>query len=933
MAYATPWDRARVRQVLTTESRQKARELFLRTHRPFRRIRVDLCKEADLTGRFISEEEVYALIADGELRADNRLFFVVGEAGSGKSELCQWLEYRTEPKRRLPIHVPRSMTSAAHVAALLRRALGMAGASALRYAPIATQARLVALTAAVLLYERPDPALTPAPVWENLLNSVPFQRAIEEHLEAAAQGMYQHRLLPEPNPALAPPELPPDTLIAAWPAVRRLATHALEQTLWLGDLRSILAEIADTALAGDVRPLLLLEDITAFRTLGDRLLDYLLDLSSGHFDAVIGITTGFERTQLATATLEGDLTHVHQRLRARLVLSDSHGRNYGLDEDVVDLTRSYLTAIREGSNGAVTVAGEEAFGAGLYPFSATLLQRAFAALHEQGSPRQTPRLFLEHVLGAALLTNEPPPAALDRSSHIQPPPVLFRADDVTDPQLQSVLRWYGHVDENFVALDPQIPAALGIAVPPELLCDGVIRVARTYVSPHVDAPTPAGADWQQELRELQAWLAHGGLYPSRETLKRGIEQLLLMLGDPRALGSRDSLSVSRAELFYARGDERIPIALDRDSGDRAVTRASPKVLVRGLPEERAILEEAAYLALSGATPPQVCRNLALTLEWARRHFTAYQQDIRRLIHDQIGLSPESFILIAWHLIAGLRGESPGGQPNLRPEDQTADCLPWSLTQHRMCAVTGADLLARRETFRRLYIGAFTLRDTLLDRARLDTALAAFDPTDALTRLVDLPLNSLRTMPFRVRPTGERLYDLLAVLHRYATALQNLDIAAQLQKDREELAEWERRIAAHEHADQTLLRQRLSDLRWRCGDLGIVWREGWDEALELLAGVTREDITDLSATMREVIDAAGAVRDDDIWGYLAFRHCFRPLQQHPYWAAADVLVTIQDTLLRTARMRYRGDGKVLVGTRPYHELLRTTRAIRQLLRKA
>lgn len=188
MPYPTPWNAARVRQVLTTESRQKARDLFLRTHRPFRQIRVDLCKESDLAGRFISEEQVYAMITAGALDADNRLFFVVGEAGAGKSELCQWLEYRADPACRLAIHIPRSMTSAAHVAALLRRALGLAGAPLLRRTPVATQARHVALSAAVLLYEQGDPSLMPTSEWEELLDSTGTRAAITEHLTAALHG-------------------------------------------------------------------------------------------------------------------------------------------------------------------------------------------------------------------------------------------------------------------------------------------------------------------------------------------------------------------------------------------------------------------------------------------------------------------------------------------------------------------------------------------------------------------------------------------------------------------------------------------------------------------------------------------------------------------------------------------------------------------------
>lgn len=100
--------------VFTTESRQKVCDLFLQTHRPFRYIRVDVCKAGHAGQTFVTEEAVCAIIQAGPLDADNRLFFVVGEAGSGKSEVCQWLEYTVDRHQRLPIHIPRSMTRAAH---------------------------------------------------------------------------------------------------------------------------------------------------------------------------------------------------------------------------------------------------------------------------------------------------------------------------------------------------------------------------------------------------------------------------------------------------------------------------------------------------------------------------------------------------------------------------------------------------------------------------------------------------------------------------------------------------------------------------------------------------------------------------------------------------------------------------------------------------
>lgn len=170
------WTTARVREVLTTESRQKARDLFLQTHRPFRRIRVDFCKDHPLAGsfisEFISEEEVREIIQSGPLAAHNRLFFITGEAGCGKSELCQWLEYTVDQTRCLPIHIPRSMTSAAHVAALLRQHLpNTPSRILLQSVPLTTRATYIALSAVVLLYEQQNTFLTPANQWERILTS------------------------------------------------------------------------------------------------------------------------------------------------------------------------------------------------------------------------------------------------------------------------------------------------------------------------------------------------------------------------------------------------------------------------------------------------------------------------------------------------------------------------------------------------------------------------------------------------------------------------------------------------------------------------------------------------------------------------------------------------------------------------------------------
>lgn len=939
MIYPTCWEAARVREVLTTESRQKARELFLHTHRPFRRIRVDFCKDG-AADTFIDERRLAEIVAAGRLDAHNRLFFVVGEAGSGKSELCQWLEYTADPARHIPVHIPRSMTSAAHVAALLRRALAAADVTALRRTPLATQAAHAALSATVLLYEQAAPELTPADRWADLLAGAALRAALEAHLAAAATDaggavltdQQVEALCREVGLAVRPSDLPE---VAR--ALRRLLERALEQTLWLGDLRDLLARLSQRAVAAGRRPLLLLEDITAFQLLGDRLLDYLLDLSGGHFDAVIGITTGYERTQIAGATLAHDLTHIHHRLRARFVLTDEQGRAYGLEEDLVEFARGYLRAIKRGCQTCPLRDGCDAvFGPDLYPFTETALRRSFRSLQEEGNPRQTPRLFLEHVLGAALLGEQPPPQTLDRSAFLLRPPDLFRSDEIPDPALQSLMRWYGDVGDDTVALDARIAARWEVAVPPERCAGGVLRLPRAYVVlPRGGAPS--APDWQQDLRDLQRWLGEGGPYPSRETLKRGVEQVLLGLGDPRALGSPDSLAQSRAEVVYARGDERIPIALGRGSGDLPGGDGTLKVLIAGLPEERGILEELTYLALSGGDLTQIAQNLAQTLGWAQRHWDTYHRAARDLLTERLGgIAIEQLIFVGWRLVSALVGLPWGERPHVRARGADAPAYaqvcPWSPERHAACHSAGAALALQHETLRRLFIGSFMLRDTLVDVERFQTTLRTLDTADLLNRLARLPLASLRKLPYKIRPLGQNLYDLLAPLQRYALALVQLDTASALRIDLADLGRLEVVLRAHAQTDLTELRRQTAELRYRCGELGVAWREPWDGAIETLLTLSRERVAELhikieqTRILGEQMLGAGV----DLWGYQEERLRMLPLLQQPLWPALRTLDAIQRELHQAGQARYRRRGKELSNTQPYRQLQAALRRLREEL---
>ncbi len=938
MRYPICWDRERAREVLTTESRQKVRPLFLQTHRPFQRIRVDFCKDQSVSTPFIDEDLLRTIVQSGALSAHNRLFFVVGEAGSGKSELSQWLEYTADTRISIPIHIPRSMTSAIQVAGLLRERLHAGGASALRRSPPQRQAEYISLAAIVLLYEHGSTLLAPAALWEALLASDAIRAELRAYLEHAAVTT------PEKTPILTLDHLrqlcqthdvpvPEGQLESVHAELQRLLMQAIDQTLWVGDIRALLRQLSADAIATQRRPLLLIEDITAFQSLGDILLDYLLDLTSGNFDAVIGVTTGFERTQLAKATLDGDLTHIHHRLRARFVLTDEHGRSYGLEDDLIEFTRTYLRAIRpDCASCPLQLDCDALFGQGLYPFTETMLLRAFRSLQEEGNPRQTPRLFLEHILGAVLLADDPPPLVLDRSLYLTQPPALFRSDEIPSAPLASLLRWYGDVSDSTVQLPAPIPRLWELEVPAHLLHGERIAIPRTYIVP-ASGGSAQCADWQQELRELQRWLTEGGHYPSRETLKRGIERILLMLGDPRALGSPRSLSMIKAEIYYARGDERLPIFLGGESGD-LVNAMTVKIQVAPRLEDRALLEELAYLTLSDDTPARVCQNLATTLEWAMQHWQRYQDDVRRLLASRLGgITAEALVLVAWQLLCRLAGEPWRNPPPLRSyadaEPAYAAITPWSVVHHPSCYSAGKALFSWYERVRRLFIGMFTLRETLLDLDAYAAVLADYAPSAILRTLAAVSAGELRTLPFKLRPGGEPLHQLVAALQPYAAALTTADLGQLVAADLHAMRAQKQHLADQDGLDMATLQQLLGQLRWRCGEVGVAWQERWDAALVVLQALNGEELGQLAALADRSIAALQALIDEhrlDIWVYQEWLHAARPLRDHPYWEALAQLRQIQAELLRTARARYPRRARLLSRTAAYQELRQSIRVL-------
>lgn len=937
MTYIRTWSPERVHAVMTTESRQKSPTLFLSTHRPFKRIRVDFCKERATTD-FIGEHDVRDIIHAGRLDDDNRLFFVVGEAGCGKSEICQWLEYTADPATRMAVHIPRSMTTALGVARLLRTHLGLITPGILHTTPIDTQAQLITLAALTHWYESGSPEVPNTQPWERILTSPAIIQVVADFL----------RLEPDPSSSACIVDnatlsaaceseglrLDDYALATASKAVDGLLMHAMERLLWAGDVRALLRNLSERAVESGRRPLLLIEDITAFQTFGDVLLDYLLDLTSGHMDAVIGVTTGFERSQLPRATLSGDLTHVHHRLRARFVLTDEHGCAYGLEDDLVEFARAYLRAVKDMDSGVVAQCTPPGFDPDLYPFTATALRRAFMHLEEDGNSRQTPRLFIEHVLAAALLAPDPPPTTLDTSRYLRRPPTHVRREATADAAFGAVLRWYADIHDSCVTLDARIPSAWGIPAPADALHGSLLTFPRAYVARTGDAPQPT-AERDREVAELQQWLDQGGHYPSRETLKRAVERAMRDLGDPRSLGSPDAISQNSAGFYYARGDERLPIILADASGDVAYPGGAVAVTVTRQPDERAILEELALRELTGAPLADVCQNVTLTLEWVRRRFDAYQSNVRAEFARRLGgLDPDELILLSWRLVATLCGRPWSDWPHLAPLhpdlSREGSIGPWDRASHPGCVTSGRALSGWHEEIRRLFIGAFTLHDTFLDIERFRAVSRCMDEQQTLQRVAALPINTLGSLPFKVKPSSCALPQLLADLQRYARAIVQLNIPAALASDLDELDVRSRHLQAQRTLDVGLLRVQFNDLHERSRTLGVPWQADWEEALSILEEICPDTVSAMleRATQQQIAGAALQMAACDVWAYQLWRLDVAAAVGHPYWTARATLGAIQQALLLAAKSRVPRKPKAIVGTREYRSLQAAVRVVEE-----
>lgn len=461
----TAWEEDVVKKYLTATSQQKDDpETFNNTHLDIDKIHAEFLPS--FQDEFVGQEQFRDELLDASVDEDIRTFILRGETGSGKSQLCQWLDYelqglgevpKSEVQDRIPLHVKANETSLEEIVSTLAEPLG--------------------IDPEVDQIDGLDPEKIAAAIVSSLqatpgqvLEDVDIQRIVDRgELESILQTNireYQKGLAANDETEFDPNLISKEdyreiALRLGSESVFHENKDVLRQALrdeihrhfshlvGVDDFQSQLREYTQQYVEElGKRPVIICEDVTTFSVLKEQLLDQIIQVESASYDIVLGYTTGFEQDDLPDALghrgSDDALTYLKDRAEGYLSLSDD-GEVYFLDDSLsVDLVETYLDVIKSESSGVVDEAVESAFD-DLYPLNRTFVRLAYGRLVEGGSRRRTPRVLLQKVVRRVLLADDPPYEVADKNPNV---------DDIVQPidpsaydnDLQKLVTWYGSID-------------------------------------------------------------------------------------------------------------------------------------------------------------------------------------------------------------------------------------------------------------------------------------------------------------------------------------------------------------------------------------------------------------------------------------------------------------------------------------------------------
>ncbi len=499
------WTEAAIERYFTTEAMSKDEAAFMEVHLPIDRIMVDQDYKAfqDLGGaEYTSEEGLRRHILKSIPAQPNRIFSLVGETGSGKSELCQWLYYKIQDGIHVPILIRRSMIRLRDIVNEINRHLNEAVTAEIKdITDLWEEAVSKQLVASMFMHLQRSEVLDQigdqdAYRLRQLVDTSDFELKMRQNFIEYRDEVQRLDKAREPN--LLSEEDFRDLVVQSgglknprvcYQHLQRAITDCLASTLQVEDLIGKIKRISDTFKSSGQRSVLLIEDVTTFGFLQNDLLDYLFDLASGNYDVVIGVTTGFEKAN--EQQIYGAQQTIRERIEGRFVLTDEQKSDtLFLRDKYEELATLYLRAIKDDEcpicNGDTEL--DNVFGKDLYPFNRQFLHNVYSNLQQDGSPKQTPRLFLRALRHTLLAEGMRPFESVEILNILRPPTAWFAQSPHYGSDLEKLLQWYGYSYNKGVFLPKRIAQVFDVSVPTDV--EAVNSYYRFNLRPGVERLLP-----------------------------------------------------------------------------------------------------------------------------------------------------------------------------------------------------------------------------------------------------------------------------------------------------------------------------------------------------------------------------------------------------------------------------------------------------------
>jgi hypothetical protein len=902
MQYKKCWSENDVKLYFTTESREKNKEAFERTHLPIKKVYVDFSRDLPQGTTFITEEELKKLVISSSLEDYNRIFLIVGETGCGKSELCQWLEYNINDGLHVPVHISRSDTKMEDIARILNSHLPEElqepiGSSELVNIPAGLIADFLVAKLRIELAQDKTIKDLDKKILEKLFNHEVFKGKlasdVAEYQQAVSTTGKERRLLILSKKAFDffPSVKNLSDAEETYRFVNKVITNTLKEYLKVSDVSEKLRLISEYYVKLGKRPVLLLEDLTSFSFLAEDLIDYLFDLAKGHFDVVIGWTTGFETGYRDYIFKAPDaLTYMKERIRARLVLTDQNRSTFFMKDSYKDLARKYLSAIKCGRCEICQTDKES-----LYPFNSSCLDRVYDNMQEEGNPKQTPRIFLEFVLRRVLQSSEPPWKTFSQIPHLKLAPSLIGQTFQEFKDFVDLVRWYGKDLEENVEIDTAVVKWFDVSAPsapggqPYIIPKSRIALLMRKVSVGTKQEMPQIQLSESDLVNFEQWVATGGKFLDRDSLRNGVIKALQTLGDPCEIRNLNSTVPRTVSLFYQRGTDAIPTFIE-DSGDDTSDIDYKVHVSRKSPTE--VLEQLYLLGRGGNLSEQT---LVATLEWANENALQYNKKLKDNLSEAMGISIEGFVLISKFLLTNLISGCVNLDANELKKDlgQERSSIP-SFQDEYLNEKTQA-LVQKGSDIQGLFSSFFMLTSTFFDYLLFQRVCSEIDLSKTLNVISKIDARKIRDA-YKVgnKKDNTTFRELIMAIRNYASTLSRFSYAEVFSRMKSELITIQTLIP--KGATLKDVQNRIDKVKEACGVLEIPLEQSWLQAFQELSN---QDIN-LKALQKEIdMILSDFSKCTDVYHFIAFNHKFLNAQSKREYKIVSILGQIVLALQRKA----------------------------------